>query len=120
MASPHAGNHFVLIYLNARRTKPAREFVEIAASQSWVRLLRRTKIVLDTQVNLHSSALKPASSALRQLGRLRNFPHPQQIAIKPPRGLFLASRHSQLHMINRDKWPLAHAKCEKDFFTYYG
>src|SRR5262245_55995309 len=79
-----------------------------------MRLPCRTKVFLDPEMNLHRSALKPASTALRQLRRFRDFLHPEQPPIERARQLLSAHRHSQLHMMNVAERIRSHIKIPKD------
>jgi len=74
-----------------------------------MRLLRSTKVFFHSKMKLHAAAGKPASPALRQLRRLGNLRHAEQVAIEPSRTLFLTRRHRQLHVINCRKRRFSHA-----------
>ncbi len=79
MTSPHARNAGIIGNLNSTRFESADQPVIVEAPQRRMRLLRRTKIRFHAKMNLHWPALEPAPTALGQLRRLRNFPHPEQI-----------------------------------------
>ena len=68
-----------------------------------MRLFRRTKVFLHSQMKLNPAAGKPASAALSQLRRLGQLRHSQQIAIERTSSLLAASRHGELHMIDCGK-----------------
>jgi hypothetical protein len=100
MAAPHARNVVRFMNLNSRSPQALNQAVVIGALQRWVRLLRRAKIAFHSEMHLHSPALEPAPSALGELARLRNFAHPEQIAVKLSRLIFAAYRHSKLNVID--------------------
>jgi hypothetical protein len=58
------------------------------------------KVALDPQMNLRVPAREPTSSAAGQLPRLREFLHPQQIAIESARSFLFARRHGELNMVD--------------------
>ena len=81
----------------------------VTAMQGGMRLLRRTKIFLHTQMNLHFTTFKPASAALRELRRLGNLAHAKQIAIEVASRVLPARRHGELDVIDRGERHSNHA-----------
>ncbi len=110
MAAPHFRNAFVFCHFDSRRAQARSKLPIIAASQSWMRLLRRTKILLHTQMKLHAAAGKPASAALGQLWRLRHIHHSQHSCVEGARLSFFAGRHRQLNVIDRSERSFAHPR----------
>jgi len=103
VAASHSRNVARLVHCDSRVPQSLHECRIVTAPQSRMRLLRRSKIVFHSKMNLHITALKPASAALRELRWLGQFLHPQQPTIKSARLPFLAGRHRELHMIYRGK-----------------
>ena len=69
--------------------------------QGGMRLLRRAKILLHAEMNLHFTTFEPASSTLSEFRWLGNLGHAKQIAVKPASRIFPARRHGKLNMIDR-------------------
>ena len=109
MRSPNSRNIPILQYLNSGRSQPRHQPVIIRAAQSRMRLLRRTKLLLDSQMNLHHATRKPTPTTFRKLRRLRQLSHPQHPAIKRASLRLFPVRHRQLHMIDRDERTLHRA-----------
>ena len=104
MCTANAGNVIGLPHLDSPGTESAQQSVIVKASQCRMSLLRRPKIQLDTNVNLHIPTRKPYASALGQQGRLLDFLHPEKLPVEQPRRIFAAGWGCQLHMINLRKW----------------
>ncbi len=103
MAAAHPRDIVRLGHFNSRISQPSKKRRVITAAQRWMRLLRRTKITLDSKMELHTAALKPASTALGKLRRLRYFRHSKQAFVKRARLSFLTQWHSELHVIDGNK-----------------
>ncbi len=71
-------------------------------------LLRRPEFRLNSQMNLHCTALKPATTALSKFRWLLDFDHPEQTAVERSRLIFHARRHSELHVIYADERKIVH------------
>src|SRR6478672_10954666 len=69
-----------------------------------MRFLRRAKIILHAEMNLHGSAFEPAPTALGKFGRLGNLNHAKNILVEPASHNFSARRHCQLDMIDGSEW----------------
>lgn len=67
------------------------------------------KFRFDPEMDLDDSALKPTSAALLEFGGFLNFDHAQQSSVEGTRMVLLASRHGQLHVVDRTEWEVAHA-----------
>lgn len=65
-------------------------------------LTGRTELVLDAEVNLDAVALEPAASPCLQMRWLGHSRQPEQALIERLSDGFLASRHGELRVINRD------------------
>ncbi len=100
MAAAHSGDIPRLVHFNSRVTQSLQQCPVITTAQGRVRLLRRTKVTLDSKMELHAATLKPASTTLGKLRRLGQFPHPEQAFVKAASLLFLARRHGKLHVID--------------------
>jgi NADP-dependent 3-hydroxy acid dehydrogenase YdfG len=61
---------------------------------------RRFEVGLDAQMNLEIAAFKPASAALRQMGRFRRLADPEDSRVEIPGQIFAAGRHCQLDMFD--------------------
>src|SRR5579862_4982445 len=103
MAPSHARNIPILHHLNPRRPQSRHQSVIVRTPQSRMRFLRRTKLLLHSQMNLHRPTLEPAPAALRKLRWLLDLRHPEQLTIKRASLRLFPARHPELHMINRDK-----------------
>jgi len=79
MAPPNARNIFYFDHLNPRRAQPGNQVAVIRTDERRVRLLRRTKPRLHSQMYLDASTLKPASATLGEFGWLGNLTHPKQV-----------------------------------------
>lgn len=77
--------------------------VVIPAAQRRMSFLRRAEILLDSKMNLHGSALKPAAAAFRQLRRLGDFRHAQHATKERTRNRLLPGRHGELHVVNGEE-----------------
>ena len=82
MATANPGNIFILYHFDSRGTQMRSERSIIAASHRRMRLLRRTKSGFHSQMKLHITTGKPATTALRQIHGLGNFRHAEHAAIK--------------------------------------
>lgn len=71
-------------------------------------LLRRPEFHLNSQMNLHCAALKPATTALFQLCWLLDFDHPEQTGVKRSRLIFHARWHCKLHVVYTDERKIVH------------
>ena len=91
-----AGDSFAGKLFDQRGVVPARE--------RRMRLSCRTKVWFDAEVNLNLAALKPAAAALCELGRFGNLVHAQDTGEKGTCNRFLPGGHSQLHVIDRNKF----------------
>jgi hypothetical protein len=109
VTTPNPRKAFVFLSINSRGPQARSQLFVIVATQCRMRLLRSTKIFFHSKMKLHATARKPASPALRQLRRLGNFRHAEQIAIEPSRMFFSTRWHRQLHVVNRCKRRLSHA-----------
>ena len=109
MTPPHSRNIPILDCVDTRSLQPRHQPVVIRAPQPRMRLLRRTKLLLHSQMNLHRPTLKPAPAALRKLRWLLQFRHPEQLTIKRASPRLFPTRHPELHMINRDKRVCVHS-----------
>jgi hypothetical protein len=96
-------NAGIIRNLYSFRSQPSRDPVVVKASKCRMRFSRGTKLALDSQMDLHGPALKPASTAFLQLRWLLNFTHPKQATVECARLIFHVQRHGQLHVIDRDK-----------------
>ena len=101
MTALDSGNAVVGSRHDTRVAKPGDQAAIIEASQCRMRFSRRSKIRFHSKMNLHRPALKPTPTAFRQLRRLGNFLHPQQVRVKHSSTLLAAWGHSELNMINR-------------------
>src|SRR5215470_8995530 len=63
-------------------------------------LLGRTKIFFDAQMKLNGAALKPASAAFGELGRLSDLGHSEQDGVESAGCVFTVWRHGELDMID--------------------
>jgi hypothetical protein len=108
VATPNAGDGLVVCDLDSSRSQVRSQGVIALATQSRVRLLRRAKIYFDSQMHLHVSAHKPASTALSQFRRLGDFAHAQHITIKAARRFFGARGHCELYVIDRAETEVRH------------
>ena len=93
----------------SRTTQVRSQCVIVAATQRGMRFLRRTEVCLDSQMDLHLTALEPAAASLCELWRLGDLGHPEQSTVEVPRRLLFSRRHSQLHVINRSERVVGHA-----------
>jgi hypothetical protein len=109
VTAPDAGDCGVLDHFHAGDLQSRGESVVVDAAERRMRLPGRTKLGLDAEMDLDDSALKPASATLLEFGGFLNFDHAQQSSIKGAGMVFLARRHSQLHVVDRTEWEVAHA-----------
>src|SRR3546814_13818454 len=84
----------------ARRLDPRAQRVESLERERNMRLFRRTKIRLCTEVKLAVAEREPAAAAHRHVGRLGQFGQPEQRAEEGTRPLFAADGHGDLHMVD--------------------
>lgn len=63
-------------------------------------LLGWTKVVLDTQMNLHSTGLEPTSSSQGEMSRLWHMRNAEQAFVEVDRSLLCARRHRELDMLD--------------------
>jgi hypothetical protein len=103
VAAPHPRNIARLNRVDSSLSQSLHQGRIVTAPQRRMRLLRRSKIIFHSEMDLHITALKPASAAFRKLRWLGQFLHPEQPAIKGSRLSLLAGRHRELHMINSGK-----------------
>ena len=90
--------------------QPLQKIRIVAAAQSGMCLLCGAKLGLNSQMNLHRAAFKPASPALGELGRLGYFDHAENALVKSARSIFFACGHCKLNVIDRKESWLAHAE----------
>jgi len=94
----------VFTHLAASRAQPLHKVVEPPNPQRRMRLPRREELDLHAQVQPHSGlAFEPATSARGKLRGLRDLAHPQQVAVKPTRGILPAGRHGKLDVVDADE-----------------
>jgi len=109
MTAPYSRNAGVVDDFNSRPTQASCQFVVVAATQRGMRFLGWPKVRLNSQMNLYDAAFEPATAALGQLRRLRNFIHPKQFAVKSASFAFCTRRHGKLHVIDGSEWRTQHA-----------
>jgi hypothetical protein len=97
-----------LDHLNPCILQSSHEGRVITAAQGRVRLLGGTEVALNSEMELHAPALKPASATLGKLRRLGKFLHPERAFVKGARLLFLSGRHSQLNVIDNSEYRFGH------------
>src|SRR5271155_2582615 len=78
MAAPNSRNIVRLVYRNPRIPQSLHQPRIVTAPQRRMRLLCRSEIIFHSKMDLHITALKPASAAFRKLRRLGQLLHPQQ------------------------------------------
>lgn len=100
MATGHARYIKNLSSGDPRRAQLCHEAIIIRTPQSWMCFLRRTKIIFNTQVDLHGAAFEPATAAVSEFRRFRYFFHAEHAGIKIAGSLFLAWRHGELNVID--------------------
>lgn len=66
------------------------------------------KIGLDSEMDLNTATGEPCAATFRELGRLGDFDHAQQIAIKASSGIFRPRWHCELHVIKSKEWRPGH------------
>jgi hypothetical protein len=103
MTTPHPRNIVRLVHRHSRISQRLHQRRIVTAPQRRMRLLRRSKIIFHSKMDLHLATLKPATAASRKLRWLGHLLHPQQPAIKSARPPLFAGRHRELHMINSGK-----------------
>jgi hypothetical protein len=100
MAAPDIGDTLVFLDFDARSAQVRNQRIVVRTPQARVRPLRRAKIGFNSQMQVHASAPKPASTSFDQLLWLREFGPAEQRAIESPSPIFLARRHRKLHLID--------------------
>jgi len=83
------------------------ERYQIADSESGMRLFRRSKVSLHTEVDSQNAVFEPHAAAFCEIGGLRRFLQSEDSRIKTARDVFPAGRHGELHMIqalNPESW----------------
>jgi hypothetical protein len=103
VAALNPGNAVRLGYFDFRVTETIKKVRVADAKEGWVSFLRRTKIGFDPEMDLHIAAGKPASAALGEFGRLKDFSHTKQIAVKGASTLFFARGHRELDVIDGEE-----------------
>src|ERR1700733_1175362 len=76
--------------------------VEVVHQKRRMRLKRWAKVLLDAEMELLRAELKPDAAAHFEVRRLFQFRQTEQVAIEGARFGFLAARHRQQQMIERD------------------
>jgi hypothetical protein len=109
MTASNSRNTGVIADFNSRRTKLEHKRVIITTTQCRVSLAGRTNILLDSQMKLHATALKPAATALGKICRLGDFNHAQQVTIETARHFFFANGHGELHVIDNGEGMAGHS-----------
>src|ERR1700684_366645 len=85
---------------------------EVAHQKGRMRLLRRAKILLDAEMKLLRAERKPDAAAHFEIRRLLEFRQAEYAAVERARLGFLAARHGQEQMIERDDaGHYIHARC---------
>src|SRR5215475_8900408 len=69
---------------------------------------RRAEILFDPKVYFEAPDLKPYSTSLCQVSRLRRFRNTQQVGIKMSGLLFTSSRHGELNVMDSSDFAFAH------------
>src|SRR3546814_19760322 len=98
----------------ARRLDPRAQRVEPIERERDMRLFRRTKIRLCTEVKLAVAEREPAAAAHRHVGGLGQFGQPEQRAEEGARPLFAADRSEERRVGNegvstcRSRWSPYH------------
>ena len=82
MATTDSRDTVIGCYFHARRAQTSDKCIVIAATQGRVRFPGRAKVKFDAEVDLYTTACKPASAALCQLRRFLYFSHAEDRAIK--------------------------------------
>ena len=72
----------------------------VSTTQGRMRFLRRAKIILHAEMNLHLAAFEPAPAALGEFSRLGNLHHAQEVAVEAARRVFFATWHGELDVID--------------------
>ena len=103
MATPHAWDVGRFYRFNSLTSEPRHERCIVAAAQRRVRFLGRSKIIFHPKMDLHLTARKPATTALRQFGGLRNFCHAQCVDEKTARHVLATGWHRELNVIDLEK-----------------
>ena len=116
VAATSAGNVAIFPEIYSGCLQGCRKPLVVCTTQRRMRFLRGTEVRFNPKMNLHGPAGEPASPALRQLRGLRNFLHPEQIAIKRARVIFPARGHGKLHVIDRRERILRHPALIAHYF----
>src|SRR5215471_1396526 len=69
---------------------------------------RRAEILFDPKVYFEAPDLKPYSTSLCQVSRLRRFRNTQQVGIKMSGLLFTSRRHGELNVMDSSDFAFAH------------
>ena len=83
-------------HFHSRVSQSSQESRIITAAESRVRLLRRTKLILHSKMELHAAALELAPTAFGNLPRLGQFRHSQKVGIEGAGLLFFVWRHRRV------------------------
>ena len=110
VAPTHFRDIVVGSYFHSRGAQSRNKFIIVTAEQGRVRFPGRAKVGIDSQVDLYNPAGEPASAALRQFGRLRDFSHSEDRTIKRSCRIFPANRHGELHVIDFSEWARHHGR----------
>src|SRR5579863_2149730 len=97
-----AAKRLVLVGLKARLFEVRAQIAEIAHQECRVRLLGRTEIAFDAEMQLLGPQREPYAAAHRQIGGFADLWQAEDAAIEGARLGFAAGRHRELQMIERD------------------
>jgi hypothetical protein len=78
MATPNSRNVGIISDYHSRAAKPSNKCTVVTATQCRVGFPGGIEVRFDSEVNLHTAALKPASATPGQLRRFRDFHHAEQ------------------------------------------
>src|SRR5262245_33943644 len=67
-----------------------------------MRLPGRTKVGVDSEMDLHGPALEPCPTAFGELRRFRDLGDPEEPGVEFPRFRLPACRHCELHLLDPD------------------
>jgi hypothetical protein len=88
--------------LDARRRETSDESLEIRDDEGRVSLLGGSKIVLDTQVDLHAGGAKPHASTYGKSRWFGHFGEAENLDIEPPARVFGPAGDRELHVLKTE------------------
>ena len=95
-----SGNRFIPDHAVSRLGETLAEPVDLIDKEGWVGFLLRSKVHIDTHMDLASPSSKPAPTATLQEGWLRLLHHLKDLNEERPRLDLFPSRHRELHVVD--------------------